>query len=61
MQKIRAYLQERGVGRVTVKKRGSPLEPEKLIRDLRLKGEAEKVIFLSHLQGRPIVIVGVEI
>ena len=61
LKRLRTYLRERGVGRVTVKKRGSPLEPEKLIRDLRLKGEAEKVIFLSHLQGRPIVIVGVEI
>lgn len=61
LKRLRAYLQERGVGRVTVKKRGSPLEPEKLIRDLRLKGETEKVVFLSHLQGRAIVIVGVEV
>ncbi len=61
LKRLRAYLQERGVGRVTVKKRGSPLEPERLIRDLRLKGEGEKVVFLSHLRGRPIVIVGVEV
>ncbi|MCK5428558.1 MAG: hypothetical protein KAI94_03755, partial [Anaerolineales bacterium] len=61
LKRLRAYLRERGVGRVTVKKRGSPLQPEALIRDLRLKGEAEKVIFLSHLRGRPIVIIGVDI
>ena len=61
LKRLRAYLRERGVGRVTVKKRGSPLQPEALIRDLRLKGEAEKVIFLSHLRGRPIVIIGVNI
>jgi hypothetical protein len=42
---------------VTVKKRGSPLEPEALIHDLRLSGEAQRVIFLTHLRGRPIVIV----
>ena len=61
LKRLRAYLRERGVGLVTVKKRGSPLQPEALIRDLRLKGEAEKVIFLSHLRGRPIVIIGVDI
>ena len=61
LKRLRAYLRERDVGRVTVKKRGSPLQPEALIRDLRLKGEAEKVIFLSHLRGRPIVIIGVDI
>jgi hypothetical protein len=61
LKRLRAYLRARGVGRITVKKRGSPLQPEALIRDLRLKGEAEKVIFLSHLRGRPIIIVGVEI
>lgn len=58
LKRLRAYLRERGIGRVTVKKRGSPLQPEKLIRDLRLSGEAERVIFLTHLCGRPIVVIG---
>jgi hypothetical protein len=40
-----------------VKKRGSPLQPEALIRDLRLKGDQERVIFLTHLNGRPIAII----
>jgi SAM-dependent methyltransferase len=53
---LRAELRARGVGRLTVKKRGSPLQPEALIRDLRLKGDAERTIFLTHLRGRPIVI-----
>jgi hypothetical protein len=57
LKRLRAYLRARGVGRVTVKKRGSPLEPEALIRDLRLKGEAERVVFLTHLRGRPIAVV----
>jgi hypothetical protein len=56
MKRLRSALRQRGVGRVVVKKRGSPLQPEALIRDLRLKGEHERVVFLTHLRGRPIVI-----
>jgi hypothetical protein len=58
LKRLRAYLRERDVGRVVVKKRGSPLEPEALIRDLRLKGDTERVVFLTHLLGRPIVVIG---
>jgi hypothetical protein len=57
LKRLRTYLRQRGVGRVTVKKRGSPLEPERLARDLRLKGELERTLVLTQLQGRPIVIV----
>jgi len=54
---LRAYLRERGVGRVIVKKRGSPIQPEELIHALRLTGDVEKVIFLTHLQGKPIILI----
>jgi SAM-dependent methyltransferase len=57
LKRLRTYLRERGVGKVVVKKRGSPLQPEALIRDLRLKGEKERVIFLTHLRGKPIVVI----
>jgi len=57
LKRLRAYLREKNVGRVTVKKRGSPLQPERLIRDLRLNGERERVVFLTHLRGKAIVIV----
>jgi hypothetical protein len=43
---------------VTVKKRGSPLQPEELIHDLRLEGEEERVLFLTHVRGRAVVLVG---
>lgn len=56
LKHLRDYLRQRKVGRVTVKKRGSPLEPEALIRDLRLKGDQERVIFLTHFMGKPITI-----
>lgn len=57
LKRLRAYLRERGIGQVVVKKRGSPLQPEDLIRALRLKGENERTVFLTQLRGRPIVIV----
>jgi hypothetical protein len=57
LKRLRAYLRAANVGRVTVKKRGSPLQPEALIQDLRLEGEDERVIVLTQLRGRPIVII----
>jgi hypothetical protein len=57
LKRLRAYLREHTVGQVVVKKRGSPLQPEALIRDLRLKGEQERVVFLTQLRGKPIVII----
>jgi SAM-dependent methyltransferase len=57
LKRLRAYLRERSVGRVVVKKRASPLQPDALVRDLRLQGDAERVVFLTHLRGRPIVVV----
>ena len=57
LKRLRAYLRQRGVGSVTVKKRGSPLRPEALIKDLRLSGDEQRVIFLTHLRGQPVVVV----
>jgi hypothetical protein len=59
LKRLRAYLRERKVGRVTVKKRGSPLQPEELIHELRLEGEDERVLFLTHVRGKAVVVVGV--
>lgn len=57
LKPLRAYLRQRGIGHVTVKKRGSPITPEQLIHDLRLKGDLERVVFLTQLRGRPVVII----
>ncbi len=57
LKRLREYLRARNVGQVTVKKRGSPLQPEELIRMLRLEGENQRVLFLTHLDGAPITIV----
>ena len=58
LKRLRAALRERNVGRVTVKKRGSPLTPEELIQDLRLEGEEERVLFLTQVGGKHSVIIG---
>jgi len=57
LKRLRAYLRQRGIGQVTVKKRGSPITPEQLIHDLRLKGDLERVVFLTQLRGRPVAII----
>jgi hypothetical protein len=57
VKRLRSYLRERNVGRVTVKKRGSPLQPETLIHDLHLHGDETRVVFLTHQSGRPISVI----
>lgn len=54
---LRAYLRAHNVGRVTVKKRGSPLTPETLIPQLKLKGDHERVLVLTRHIATPIVMI----
>ena len=60
LKRLRRRLQERGIGRVTIKKRGSPLEPDELRRRLRLSGPEVAILFLTHVQGEPSVLIGQE-
>jgi hypothetical protein len=58
LKKLRAYLREHHVGRVTVKKRGSPLTPEELIAKLKLSGDGEeRVIVLTRVLGQPAILI----
>jgi hypothetical protein len=57
LKRLRAYLRQHHIGRVTVKKRGSPLEPDFLIHQLRLSGDQECILALTHLRGEPIVMI----
>jgi SAM-dependent methyltransferase len=57
LKRLRAYLREQGVGRVTVKKRGMALTPEELIPRLRLQGQAERTLVLTRLRGQPVVLI----
>lgn len=53
----RAWLRARNVGAVTVKKRGSPLDPQEFERMLRLTGSAHRTIFLTRAAGKPVTII----
>lgn len=58
VKKLRAYLRERDIGQVTVKKRGSPVTPEQLITQLKLKGgSGSRTLALTRYDGQAIVIV----
>jgi len=58
LKRLRAYLRQRGIGSVTIKKRGSPLDPDELRRRLRLSGDGHCIVFLTQVQGQPTVLVG---
>ncbi|MCX2971009.1 MULTISPECIES: class I SAM-dependent methyltransferase [Streptomyces] len=53
LKRLRALLRERGVGTLTVKKRGSAVDPEDLRRRMRLAGPAVATVFLTRVQGAP--------
>jgi THUMP domain-like len=57
LKKLRALLRARGVGRVTVKKRGSAIEPETLARQLRGPGGGTAVVVVTRVAGAPTVLV----
>lgn len=58
LKRLRERLRALHVGRVTVKKRGSPLEPEALIKQLRLDGPEERVVVLTHVAGKAWALIG---
>jgi hypothetical protein len=56
LKSLRTWLRDRGVGRLTIKKRGTAVEPEQLRRQLRLDGDAEATIVLTRVAGRQSVL-----
>lgn len=58
LKRLRHALRERDVGAVTIKKRGSPLDPDALRQSLRLRGNAHRFVFLTQVAGRPTVLIG---
>lgn len=57
LKRLRAYVRSRSAGILTIKKRGSPLDPDQLRRQLRPRGNNALTLILTRLQGEPIVIV----
>jgi protein-L-isoaspartate O-methyltransferase len=57
LKKLKALLRTRGVGRVVVKKRGSPIEPETLARRLRGEGARTATVVVTRVAGVPTALV----
>ena len=57
LKRLRQYLRERGIGRTVIKKRGSPIDPQVLEKQLRLHGDNAATLVLTHVEGKPSVIV----
>ena len=51
-KRLKAALRERGVGRLTIKKRGVQVVPEELRRRLALRGDAEATLVLTRVAGK---------
>lgn len=60
LKKLRAYLRERHIGQITVKKRGSPITPEALIAQLKPKGDNACTLVLTQYLCNPIIIICAE-
>jgi SAM-dependent methyltransferase len=53
LKRLRAALRTAGVGRVEIMKRGSPLDPAWLRRELRLAGDRAATVVLTRVAGAP--------
>ncbi|MEV7792714.1 methyltransferase domain-containing protein [Streptomyces sp. NPDC087512] len=58
VKKLKALLREREVGTLTVKKRGSAVEPEELRRKVRPQGPNAATVFLTRVAGAPSMLIG---
>jgi SAM-dependent methyltransferase len=58
VKKLKALLRERGVGTLTVKKRGSAVEPEELRKKVKPQGPNSATVFLTRVAGAPTMLVG---
>jgi hypothetical protein len=57
LKRLRTYLRERGVGRLTIKKRGTAVVPEQLRKQLDLRGDGEATVVLTRVAGHQQVLV----
>ncbi|MFF8969672.1 methyltransferase domain-containing protein [Streptomyces sp. NPDC014995] len=58
VKKLKALLRERGVGILTVKKRGSAVEPEELRKKVKPQGPNSATVFLTRMAGAPTMLIG---
>jgi hypothetical protein len=58
LKRLKALLREREVGTLTVKKRGSAVEPEEVRRRVKPRGPNRATVFLTRVAGAPSMLVG---
>ncbi|MDB5307992.1 MAG: cap guanine-N2 methyltransferase [Gemmataceae bacterium] len=58
LAKLRDYLRERRVGRVTILKRAIDLDVNEVTRKLKLDGPESRALILTRSLGRPVAVVG---
>ncbi|MFB7938711.1 methyltransferase domain-containing protein [Streptomyces sp. NPDC056049] len=58
LKKLKALLREREVGMLTVKKRGSAVEPEEIRRRVAPKGPNSATVLLTRVAGAPTMLIG---
>nr|WP_030209084.1 methyltransferase domain-containing protein [Streptomyces bikiniensis] len=58
LKKLKALLREREVGTLTVKKRGSAVEPEEVRRKVKPKGPNAATVLLTRVAGAPTMLIG---
>ncbi|MFE1269584.1 methyltransferase domain-containing protein [Streptomyces sp. NPDC058758] len=58
LKRLKALLREREVGTLTVKKRGSAVEPEEIWRRVRPKGPNAATVLLTRVAGAPTMLIG---
>lgn len=61
LKHLRKRLRQRDIGRVTIKKRGSPITPEELSRKLKLKESQSATLVLTRYEDAPIVLICADI
>lgn len=57
IRRIKAYLRERRIGRLEIKKRGLPLSPERLSKQLKVSGQESATLILCPFQNRTVALV----
>lgn len=57
LKRLKAYIREHNIGHLTIKKRGSPLTPEDLLKKLKPRGEVPRVLVLTRYQSQPVILV----
>ena len=56
VKQLRDLLRRRHIGRLTIRKRGADIEPDRLRRELKLKGDEETTLVVTRLDGRHVAI-----